>query len=116
MTLADHMDRNPDRDVHRRLLDRGVNLVYDTIGREKYGPDAARVDLIAAMVDAGFGDQLMLGLDLGRRAYHRAYGGSPGIRHLMASFVPQLRQRTGDTATDAMLTANPARILSIADG
>jgi 5-phospho-D-xylono-1,4-lactonase len=115
LTLA-HMDRNPDRDTHRQLLDRGVNLVYDTIGREKYGPDSARIELIAAMVDAGFGGQLMLGLDLGRRAYHRAYGGGPGMRHLMASFVPQLRQRIGDAATDAMLTANPARILSIADG
>ncbi len=110
ITLA-HMDRNPDRALHARLLGRGINLVYDTIGREKYGPDSARVDLIADMVDAGFENQLMLGLDLGRRAYHRAYGGEPGLRHLMATFVPQLRERVGDDAVDAMMITNPARIL-----
>jgi phosphotriesterase-related protein len=112
ITLA-HMDRNPDRALHRSLLGEGINFVYDTIGREKYGPDSARLDLIADMVEAGFATQLMLGLDLGRRAYHRSYGGEPGLRHLMATFVPQLRQRVGDAAVDAMLVANPARIYSV---
>jgi phosphotriesterase-related protein len=112
ITLA-HLDRNPDRELHQQLCGRGVNLVYDTIGREKYGPDSARIDLIADMVEAGFVDQLMLGLDLGRRAYHRSYGGNPGLRHLMASFVPALRERVGDAAVDAMLVANPARILAM---
>jgi phosphotriesterase-related protein len=112
ITLA-HMDRKPDRAAHLSLLQRGVNLVYDTIGRKKYGPDTARIDLIADIVDAGFGDRLMLGLDLGRRAYHRAYGGEPGLRHLMASFVPALRERVGEAAVQAMLVANPARILAM---
>ena len=111
-TLA-HLDRNPDRPLHARLLARGVNLVYDTIGREKYGPDSARVDLIADMVEAGFGSQLVLGLDLGRRAYHRSYGGNPGLRHLMASFVPALRERVGEDAVHSMLVANPARLLAM---
>jgi predicted metal-dependent phosphotriesterase family hydrolase len=114
LTLA-HMDRNPDRDLHKRLLAGGTNLVYDTIGREKYGPDSARVELIAAMVEAGHRRGLMLGLDLGRRAYHRAYGGSPGMRHLMATFAPQLRQAIGDEAVNAMLIANPARVLAVDD-
>ena len=65
------------------------------------------------MVDSGFGNQLMLGLDLGRRAYHRAYGGEPGLRHLMATFVPQLRERVGGDAVDAMMITNPARILDL---
>lgn len=90
VTLA-HLDRNPDRPLHTAVCERGVNLVYDTIGRAKYGPDSDRVSLIADLVAAGYGGQLMLGLDLGRRAYHRAWGGEPGMRHLMASFVPQLR-------------------------
>jgi predicted metal-dependent phosphotriesterase family hydrolase len=111
ITLA-HLDRNPQIALHVEMCARGVNLVYDTIGRAKYGPDTARIDLIADMVDAGFGDRLMLGLDLGRRSYFRSYGGGPGMRHLMASFVPALRERIGDAAVDAMLVANPARILA----
>jgi phosphotriesterase-related protein len=112
ITLA-HMDRNPDRALHAELLARGINLVYDTIGRAKYGPDSDRIDLIAEMVDAGFENQLMLGLDLGRRAYHRSYGGEPGLRHLMATFVPQLRHRIGKDVVATMLLTNPARILAM---
>lgn len=112
ITLA-HLDRNPDRALHTSLAGAGVNLVYDTIGREKYGPDSARIDLIVDMVEAGFGNQLMLGLDLGRRSYHRSYGGNPGLRHLMTSFVPALRQRVAEAAVQAMLVANPARILAM---
>jgi len=114
LTLA-HMDRNPDRELHKSLLAGGINFVYDTIGREKYGPDSARIELIEAMVESGFGTQLMLGLDLGRRAYHRSYGGNPGMRHLMATFAPQLRQAIGDEAVNAMLIANPASLLAVAD-
>lgn len=112
ITLA-HLDRQLDAALHLAVLERGVNLVYDTIGREKYAPDRARADLIAAVVGAGFGDRLMLGLDLGRRSYFRSYGGGPGMRHLMASFVPALRQRLGDAAVDVMLIDNPARILAM---
>jgi predicted metal-dependent phosphotriesterase family hydrolase len=112
ITLA-HLDRNPDRALHRDLLSRGVNLVYDTLGHVKYGPDSERIALIADMVEAGFGAQLMLGLDLGRPGYQRAYGGRPGLRHLLSTFVPALRVRVGQAAVNAMLVANPARCLAM---
>jgi 5-phospho-D-xylono-1,4-lactonase len=113
LTLA-HMDRNPDVKLHEAICARGVSLVYDTPGRAKYGPDSERVELIAAMVEAGHAQRLMLGLDLGRRAYFRAYGGGPGLRHLLGTFVPQLRERVGAEAVEAMLVHNPARIYSLA--
>src|SRR5215212_7016489 len=74
ITLA-HLDRRLEPAVHLALLERGVNLVYDTIGRDKYAPDSERVALVAAVVDAGYAGRLMLGLDMGRRSYHRSYGG-----------------------------------------
>ncbi len=114
ITLA-HLDRNPAVALHVDMCARGVNLVYDTIGRTKYGPDSERMDLIEAVVGAGYAGQLMLGLDLGRRSYFRSYGGEPGMRHLMASFVPALRERIGDAQVDAMLVANPARILAMSE-
>jgi len=113
LTLA-HMDRNPDSALHGEICSAGVSLVYDTPGRLKYGPDGERVELIAAMVERGHLDHLMLGLDLGRRAYVRAYGGSPGLRHLLANFVPRLRERIGDEAVDRILVGNPARTFSLA--
>jgi 5-phospho-D-xylono-1,4-lactonase len=108
-----HLDRNPDLELHAEIASRGVSLVYDTIGRIKYRPDSVLLDLVEGMVGAGHGDRLMLGLDLGVRDYFRSFGGGPGMRTLMADFVPRLRRRIGDAATDAILVANPARTYAV---
>ena len=102
-----HLDRNPDLELHGEIVARGVSLVYDTIGRIKYRPDSVLLDLIEGMVAAGHGDRLVLGLDLGPRDYYRAYGGGPGLRTLMSTFVPRLRRRIGDEATDG--SCSPTR-------
>jgi phosphotriesterase-related protein len=107
-----HMDRNPDAELHEELLARGIYLVYDTVGRVKYRPESQLLELIGQMVAAGHGERLMLGLDLGTTDNYRSYGGGPGMRTLMASFVPRLRRRIGDPATNQMLVANPARFLA----
>ena len=108
-----HMDRNPDAELHAEIAARGVRLEYDTMGRTKYRPDSELLDLIEAMVGAGHLDRLMLGQDLGRRSSLRAYGGGPGMRYLMESFVPRLRRRIGDEAVQAILVANPARAFAL---
>ncbi|HSS61388.1 MAG TPA: hypothetical protein VLK30_08025 [Candidatus Limnocylindrales bacterium] len=109
-----HLDRNPDFEVHAEIAARGVTLEYDTPGRIKYRPDSDLLDLIARMVDGGFGDSMMLGLDLGQRDYFRSYGGGPGMTYLMATFVPRLRSRVGDAAVRKMLVDVPARAFAMA--
>lgn len=112
--LLAHLDRNPDPELHAEIAARGVTLEYDTIGRTKYHPDSVILDLIEAVVAAGHLDRLVLGLDLGRRDYVRAHGGGPGLRYLMATFVPRLRRRIGHDAVDRILVTNPARAFAIA--
>lgn len=104
-----HMDRNPDADVHADLLDRGIFLVYDTPGRIKYRTDSVLLDLIATLVERGYGPQLLLGLDLGSSEYYRSHGGGPGLGYLMRTFVPRLEKRIGVAATRQMLVQNAAR-------
>src|SRR3954454_43730 len=108
-----HLDRNPDWELHAEVAARGVMLEYDTIGRTKYHPDSVVLDLIERVVDAGHLERIVLGLDLGAREYLRAYGGGPGQRYLMATFVPRLRGRLGDAATDRILVTNPASFYAI---
>jgi len=110
-----HMDRNPDVELHGEIASRGVTLEYDTLGRTKYHPDSTLLDLIGAMVEAGHGGRLMLGCDLGRRDYFRSWGGGPGLAYLLTTFVPRLRRRIGDPATDAILIANPARFYALSE-
>lgn len=105
-----HLDRNPDVELHRELADRGVWLEYDTPGRIKYRPDSQLLELI----EAGPHGQVMLGLDLGRRDYFRAYGGGPGLGYLMHTFVPRLRKRLGEQVAHQILVANPARAFVMA--
>lgn len=108
-----HLDRNPDWELHAEVASRGVTLEYDTIGRTKYHPDSVVLDLVERVVGAGHLDRIVLGLDLGARDYLRAYGGGPGMRYLMATFVPRLRRRLGDAAVDRILVANPAAFYAI---
>lgn len=114
--LLAHMDRNPDLELHAEIAARGVTLLYDTIGRIKYRPDSVLLDLVEGMIAAGHGTRIALGLDLGVRDYFRAFGGGPGMRTLMTSFVPRLRRRIGDEGTEAILVDNPARIFAVAGG
>jgi phosphotriesterase-related protein len=108
-----HMDRNPDAELHADLLSRGMFMVYDTPGRIKYQPDSALLTLIENVLDAGFGGQILLGLDLGRREYWRAYGGGPGLGYLMERFVPRLQRRIGADAVRRLLVDNPARAFAL---
>lgn len=111
--LLAHLDRNPDAELHAEIASRGVTLEYDTIGRIKYRPDSDLIALIESLVTAGHLDRIVLGLDLGRRDYFRSWGGGPGMRYLLETFVPRLRRRLGEAATDAMLVANPARAFAL---
>ncbi len=111
-----HMDRNPDAEIHAEIAARGVTLEYDTVGRTKYHPDVTVLDLIEAVVAAGHLDRIVLGLDLGVREYHRAYGGGPGLRYLMTAFVPRLRRRLGEEAARRILVENPARLYAMPGG
>lgn len=111
--ILSHLDRNPDAELHLDLAARGAALEYDTVGRIKYRPDSVLLDLVEAVVAAGHGDRVLLGLDLGRRDYLRAYGGGPGLRYLMDTFVPRLRLRIGQEATAGILVANPASALAL---
>jgi len=106
--ILGHLDRNPDFELHAEIASRGVTLEYDTPGRIKYRPDSQLLDLIASMTEAGHGGRLLLGLDLGQRDYHRAYGGGPGLSYLMHVFAPRLRKRIGDAAVRNILVDNAA--------
>jgi len=108
-----HLDRNPDWELHAEVAARGVTLEYDTIGRTKYHPDSVVLDLIERVAGAGHLERIVLGLDLGARDYLRAYGGGPGLRYLMRTFVPRLRRRLGDDAVHRILVENPARLYAI---
>jgi len=107
--VISHTDRAPDRAYHQEILSTGVILEYDSAFR--WGPEAGNptLDLVVAMVAAGFGQQIVLGMDAARRKYWTAYGGAPGLAYLLREFVPRLKE-AGLTNADIkkIFVSNPA--------
>lgn len=108
-----HLDRRLDREEHLAVARTGVYLGYDQIGKERHDPDLARAEFVARLVWEGFGDRIMLGSDLARRNDLEAWGGSPGLDHLLRSFAPILEQQgLTDEDITRILVENPRRFLA----
>jgi phosphotriesterase-related protein len=105
-----HTDRKPDYAYHKEILSSGAMLEYDSAFRWPADGNNPTLDLVIAMVDAGFGGQILLGMDAARQKYWRSYGGKPGMDFLLCSFIPQLKGRgLLDRDIDAIFVHNPAR-------
>jgi 5-phospho-D-xylono-1,4-lactonase len=113
--VLSHMDRNPDLYVHRELAQAGAFLEYDGPGRVKYFPESTLIALIRGMFEANLGEHVVLGGDMARRSYWKAYGGGPGIAYTLEHFVPRLRNEGfSPEEIHQMLVANPARAFGFA--
>jgi predicted metal-dependent phosphotriesterase family hydrolase len=62
------------------------------------------------MVERGFEEQLLLGMDVTRDRMP-AYGGEHGLGYIARIFTRLLRKRVGDRAIECMTTDNPRRAL-----
>lgn len=114
-TAIDHPDQL------RALADRGATLGFDLFGFDHslLGPgrwppsDRDVAATIAALVDDGYADRIVLGQDVGVRTRLRRWGGW-GYAHLLEHVVPIIRELgIGDEALQAMLVKTPARLLAV---
>ena len=111
--IIGHQDLCSDLDLLKQVLQFGVNIGWDTIGKENYQPDAMRAQHLLALRDAGFIDQIVLSTDITRKSQLKAYGGY-GRSHLFEHFIPLCR-KVGLTEQDMqqLLAENPKRILDL---
>jgi phosphotriesterase-related protein len=107
-----HTDKVADIGYHQALLEPGVMLCLDQALRD---PERT-VGLIADLVGAGFGKQLLVGTDGARRSLWSTLGGSPGLAWIATGFRDLLADRgLDDAALDLIYRHNPARWLSFSD-
>lgn len=109
------IDFERDKEIARS----GAYVGYDHIGTEDiWSPafyattDHRRADLVAAMVEAGYKDRLILSCDT--NAFRLGGPTAPKHRyaHLIRAFVPMLRQRgVSAEAVHDILVENPKRVL-----
>ncbi len=109
--VLSHADKVVDRGYHRELLASGASVEYDQAFRWQADQENGTLTLVAWMLEDGFGDRLMLGLDAARRSYWTVHGGSPGWTYLLGPFSTTLAERGIDEgARRRILVDTPARV------
>ena len=112
--ILGHIDLSDDRAYQKAILDTGVNIAYDTVGKTAYLSDEKRADNLMWLLEKGYEDHILLSQDISRRSYMVRYGKYDGYTTVMKRFVPLLRERGVSQETlDKMLIHNPARILDM---
>ena len=74
--------------------------------------DDRRIENIRAMVDAGYGERIVVASDVCTKGHLLERGGK-GYGHLLENIVPRMRQKGfAESEIDDIVTDNPARILA----
>jgi phosphotriesterase-related protein len=96
-----------------KVAERGAYVAIDHIGSERHVTDRERATLVAALVEAGHGERVLLsssatGLAKGHPATETPYS------HVLTAFVPLLRQQgLTDEDVQRLLVTNPATLLTV---
>lgn len=106
-----HLDLSGNLDYIRKVLDSGICIGFDTVGKNNYFPDAKRVEFLLALEAEGRLDQIVLSEDLTRKS-HLKFKGGIGYSYIFETFIPMLLSAGfKQESLDKMLIHNPARIL-----
>lgn len=109
--------RNINLDMHKELLELGMNIGLDTwgIGLENphfFSPDSIdRIKALVLLIKGGYTSQITLGNDFSSKLHGKRYGGYGCTRFIEAAF-PVLTQMGMETAIQDLVINNPARILA----
>ena len=91
VTLS-HIDLSGDLDYMIRLLDTGVNIAFDTIGKNNYQPDEDRAKWLKELCDRGYSNQIVMSMDITRKSHFKENGGL-GYSYLIDNFLPRLYEK-----------------------
>ena len=111
--IIGHVDLSGNEKYIETLLETGVNIEFDTIGKLSYLSDEIRADILANLILKGWEDKIVLSMDITRKS-HMEYLGGVGYNYLFETFIPMLEERgVGKGSIEKMLRDNPNRILEI---
>lgn len=108
--VLSHIDLSADMDYMQGLLDTGVNIAFDTVGKLSYRADTDRAAWLSELCGRGYAGQIVMSVDITRKSHYKENGGI-GYAYLLETFVP-MAESAGctDAQLRQMLTENPARI------
>lgn len=114
-----HMDRNIDLYYYEKIAEAGIYLSFDGLGKNKYGPESARIEAIIALIKMGYSKQILLGGDTARKTYYKHYGQyGLGLGWMLETWIPRFIDQcnraglNGEALAQLLLVENPARYLT----
>lgn len=109
-----HMDRAcKDKEVFQSVLEAGISLEFDTIGRFKYHSDDYEIELIKEIISWGYTEQLLFSLDTTRARLKSYDENAVGLTYLIDSFIPALKAAgVSEKQIQMVGVENPKRILA----
>ena len=109
-----HMDRAcSDADSLKKVLDSGISLEFDTIGRPKYHDDFKELELIRFVLEEGGEDQLLFSLDTTRARLKVYTPDAVGLDYILKVFIPMMLDAgISEKQIRKISVDNPARILA----
>ncbi|WP_278530598.1 phosphotriesterase family protein [Enterococcus asini] len=107
-----HVDLTGDVDYILQMLDQGVYVEFDTVGKENYQPDLLRVQMLKEIEKRGYDDKVFLSMDITRKS-NLEYQGGIGYSYLLDKFVPlALENSVSEQFIQKMLRYNPQTFMS----
>lgn len=109
--LSDITD-DPKAEIHKGLAKRGAFLGFDTVGRRLAQPDSKKLQMILALLDAGYEDHILLASDFADPLELKINHGA-GFGSAYVVFVPKMRYAGVKEETIRKITIdNPRRFLA----
>ncbi|OKL50480.1 phosphotriesterase family protein [Boudabousia marimammalium] len=111
--LIGHQDLFNESSQHVAIAKSGAFLGFDTAGKVSYQSDHKRAELIAAVIEAGYLDQVLLSNDISRYSYLESEGGQ-GYHHCFDTMRTLLMKiGLSDEEYRRITASNPARWLGV---
>lgn len=102
-----HVDLSGNAEYVLKMLDQGVYVEFDTVGKENYLPDIERVKMLKEIEKRGYTDKVFLSMDITRKS-NLKYTGGIGYSYLLDVFVPMMLENgISKSFIDKMLKINP---------
>ena len=109
--IIGHLDLSQNPETIISVLKEGVNIGFDTVGKNNYCPDTFRAQMLKRIAKEGYLDQVVLSMDITRKSHLKKWGG-PGYAYLIETFLPMLQEYgLSEKQIQQLMIDNPNRIL-----
>jgi phosphotriesterase-related protein len=109
--ILGHLHRFPDSTIHRHVAAAGAFVGFEGPSRAHHATDWRLFDNIAALVDSGYTDRILLGGDT-VTASARSTADGPGMAYLLHTLRSRIERELGPEVATAAFVTNPAHAFS----